>query len=381
MTDTLSLALERTGDWVDLIQTLVDIDSGPGDAEGMSAAYDVLATELESLGFTNERVPNGGPDVLVARRASSRAGAPRLGLLGHVDTVFAKGTPTERPFRVEGDRLTGPGVADMKAGLVVAIGALQLAGESVLDALDVTIIFNGDEESGSADSRDTILQIAESLDAAFVFEAGRLPNVMVKARRGAHRFDVVVSGKAAHTGVNPQDGANAIEAIAHHVLAIQELGRTTSGATVNVAIVNGGSRPNIVPDRAVARVDSRFDTDEAEASVVAGMQSLAGRGPVEGTSTEVISLDRRPAFNASADALADRYLAAASRLGFTVEAAATGGSSDGNFTSSVGVPTIDGLGAVGGGYHTADEFANTNTVADRAAIMATLLAAIAEEGL
>jgi glutamate carboxypeptidase len=145
-------------------------------------------------------------------------------------------------------------------------------------------------------------------------------------------------------------------------------------------MVSGGNRPNIIPDRAVLRVDSRFDTDEAESAVVAAMQSLAGDGPVSGTSTEIVSLDRRPAFTATADVLAGRYVASAARLGLAVEVVATGGSSDGNFTSAAGVPTLDGLGAVGGGYHTVDEFASTASVHERAAASAALLLSIAEEG-
>ena len=150
---------------------------------------------------------------------------------------------------------------------------------------------------------------------------------------------------------------------------------------MNAVMVSGGKRPNIVPDHAVLRVDSRFDTDEAENQVIAGVRALSGEGPVAGTSTEVISLDRRPAFTDTADDLAQRYVAAAGRVGVHVEAASTGGSSDGNFTSSVGVPTIDGLGAVGGGYHTADEFVTTTTVHERAAAFGALLVDVAGEGL
>ncbi len=380
MTDLLSAASDRSDDWVRLIGTIVDIDSGPDDRAGISSVYDVLGERLGRLGFEVERVETSGPHVLRGRRASAAPGAPRIGLIGHADTVFERGTPQERPFAIDGDRMTGPGVADMKAGLAVALGSLELLGEQTLDALDLTVVVNGDEESGSADSRDVIVDLAQHLDVALVFEAGRAPDSIVKSRRGAHRFDVIVRGLAAHTGVDPDAGANAIEAMAHHILAIQNLGRSTAGATVNAVMISGGSRPNIVPDHAVLRVDSRFDTEEAETVVIEGMQRLAGDGPVSGTSTEIVSLDRRPAFTATADSLADRYVTGAARLGLAIDVVGTGGSSDGNFTSAAGVPTLDGLGAVGGGYHTSGEFALISSVHGRAAATAALLRSIAEEG-
>src|SRR5690606_18600872 len=146
------------------------------------------------------------------------------------------------------DRVTGPGVADMKGGLVVAIAGLRLVGASVLDDLDLTVIVNGDEESGSADHRGAIARLAPDFDAAFAFETGRAADRVVVTRRGAHRFDVAVQGRPAHTGVNPEDGANAIEALAHHVLGVQKLGHGIDGATVNAVMISGGSRPNIVPE-------------------------------------------------------------------------------------------------------------------------------------
>ena len=146
MNDLLSAAKGRSDDWVQLIGSIVDIDSGPGDSAGMSAVFDVMSAELAALGFESERRVTDGPDVLVARRRSSNSEPLRIALIGHADTVFAKGTPTDRPFTRQDDRLTGPGVADMKAGLVVALGGMQLVGDRVLDSLDITFIVNGDEE-------------------------------------------------------------------------------------------------------------------------------------------------------------------------------------------------------------------------------------------
>jgi glutamate carboxypeptidase len=367
---------ERQEEWVGLLGEIVDIDSGPGDAAGIGRVYDVLERELAGIGFTVERLPTPGPDLLVARRPGRVQGARRVALIGHADTVFPAGTAAERPFRRDGERLRGPGVADMKGGLVVAIAGLSLAGEDVLDQLDLTVVVNGDEESGSAESRETIERLAPDFDVALVLEPGRPSDGFVVSRRGAHRFDVTVTGRPAHTGVNPEEGANAIETAAHHVLAIQELGRRTPHATVTAVLISGGSRPNIVPERARIRVDSRFDHDEAEAAVVAGIRALAGSGPVQGTTTTVTSLDRRPAFQARPEAtfLAKLVLEAGAELGMELSGEPTGGSSDGNFTSAAGVPTLDGLGAVGHDYHTPDEYVLTASLPRRAALLGSLLA-------
>lgn len=379
MSELLAAARDRQDEWLAVLEAMVSVDSGPGDADGIARVYDLAERELSQLGFgSSERLPTAGPEVFVARRAGHAEPALRLLLIGHADTVFAAGTVDERPFARRGDRVTGPGVADMKGGIVVAIAGLALAGSDVLDRLDITFLLNGDEESGSADSRETIERLAPDFDAALVFEPGRPPNRIVASRRGAHRFDVVVQGKAAHTGVNPQDGANAIETAAHHILTVQELGRSIAGATVTAAMIEGGRRPNIVPDRCVIRVDTRFDTDEAESAVVEGIRALAGDGPVPGTTTEVRSLDRRPAFAAVAAELDALYKQVASEMGLEITSEPTGGSSDGNFTSAKGVPTLDGLGAVGHDYHTADEYVLVDSIAERAAVFAGLLHRLAD---
>lgn len=374
MSALLETARARSREWVDLLGQIVDIDSGPGDTAGIGRVYDVLDAALGALGFDSERVSTPGPDVFVARRPG-RGNGPRIALIGHADTVFAKGTVQERPFTRDGDQVRGPGVADMKGGLVVALAGLDLAGPEVLDRLDLTVIVNGDEESGSADSRAVIEELAPGFDATLVFEPGRPADGFVVSRRGAHRFEVAVTGRPAHTGVNPDDGANAIETAAHHILAIQELGRSIPDATVNAVMISGGTRPNIVPEHAAIRVDSRFDNDEGERAVVSGMQALEGPGPVDGTTTVVRSLDQRPAFEARPEAasLARLVLDTGRELGFELTAEATGGSSDGNFTSAAGVPTVDGLGAVGHDYHTPDEFVLVDSIPQRAALLGSLL--------
>lgn len=367
--------------WIALLGEIVNIDSGPDAAVGAHAVMDRLGAELTPLGFTVERRPtDGGPDVFVGRRPASQAGSPRVLLIGHADTVFFAGTAAERPFTITDGIATGPGVADMKGGLVVMVAALAAMDPTDLDRLDVTIMVNGDEEQGSQHSQPHFVVAARDADVALVFEPGRAGGMAVHARRGAQRYRVVVVGKAAHTGVNPQDGANALEALAHHILAIQQLGRDVAHGSVTAAVAQGGNRPNIVPDAAWVHVDARFDDAPTAERIHAGMLALDGTSPVDGTTTTLELLDGRPAFLRSegADRLIGEFAAAAADLGMPFGTVATGGSSDGNFTAGEGVPTVDGLGAVGSGYHTRDEQLEIASVATRARLLAAALVRISQ---
>lgn len=368
--------------WVGLLRELVNIDSGPDAVGGVHQVLDRLTPEFEALGFTTERrAMADAPDVLIATRPG-RSGARRVLFLGHADTVFPAGTVAKRPFTIHDDgRATGPGVADMKAGLVVMLAALAALPTAALGGLHLTVMVNGDEESGSAGSRGAIEAEAEHAELALVFEPGRPPHTAVHARRGAQRYRIQVAGRAAHSGVEPDAGANAIEALAHHVLAVQDLGRRTSGGSVTAVIAGGGSRPNIVPDAAWLDVDARFDTAEVGAAIHAGVLALAETSPVAGTTTRVEMLEGRPAFaNAGDDrSLQALFVGAADGLGIPLAFTDTGGSSDGNFAAAFGVPTLDGLGAVGVGYHTADESIELATLASRAVVTAGALERLASE--
>ena len=165
----LEQSRDRLPEWIDLLREIVDVDSGPGDIEGIDAVYETLVERLVPLGFEFDRHETAGPEVLRGRRAAAGGARMRLVLVGHADTVFPSGTSDHRPMEVRGDRITGPGVADMKGGLVVAVSGLSLAGPAVLDRLDVDILVNGDEESGSLHSRRTIEELTPGADAVLVF--------------------------------------------------------------------------------------------------------------------------------------------------------------------------------------------------------------------
>ena len=368
----------RREDAITLLEELVNIDSGPGQIQGLTEVIEIADREMTALGMKIERVTlEGGIPALIAR---SQATGPRILLLAHLDTVFPPGTSTDRPFRRESDRAFGPGVADMKGGFVgmwLALKCLSHAG--ILPRLPVDVLVNTDEESGSGISRSLIEHAAEQAAWALVFEPARPSGDLVSRRRGHRRFKVMMTGKAAHTGVEPEKGANAIVALSKLIAALdQAVPSFPSDTSLTVSLVSGGTGVNIVPDLAVASVDVRVPDTDAADRIEAIISELASRTWLEGTQANLVKFaERPPMFEVpGAKQLMATLEGAASSLGLPIRFTATGGGSDGGITSSMAVPTIDGLGPVGGGYHTADEFLLLATLPERAAIAAAALVAL-----
>ena len=242
--------------WLNLVAQMVNVDSGPGDADGADRMVEILSSAWSDIRCSVEVVPGDSPLLLIKRAGPG----PRVLMVGHYDTVFPEGTAAGRPFHMEDGRGFGPGSADMKSGLVT-----QLASVSLLEpeCCDLTVLINGDEESGSVDSRTVIEQQASRADFALVFEPGEPDGAIVVGRPGVRRFRISTHGRAAHSGVEPEKGRNAIEGIAHLALAVQELGRGGDFGTVTVSQITGGTRPNIVPAEASMVVDARVPTDSA----------------------------------------------------------------------------------------------------------------------
>jgi glutamate carboxypeptidase len=282
------------------------------------------------------------------------------------------------PVRLANGRLHGPGSFDMKGGIVIAIEALRALAALVPAPLPRTaVLLTGDEETGSAASRDVIEREARRSDAVFVLEPA-LPGGAVKtARKGCGEFELSVRGVAAHAGIEPEKGASAVLELAEQLLAIDGLQDATRGTTINAGVVAGGTRPNVVPDEARAVIDVRAWTS-AEAERLAG--SLRGRRPRrERTSLHWSGGFDRPPFERTpaVAALFDTARAVAAELGFQLNEGATGGGSDGNFAAALGVPTLDGLGAEGDGAHGLHEHVLVDRLAPRAALLAGLILRIA----
>jgi glutamate carboxypeptidase len=373
--------------WLQLLERLVNQDSGAGDSPGISEAAELVRLELVKLGFDITSMPVGEPEtpLLIARnKVASSAVVPRIAMLGHVDTVFPRGTATERPFKLDADCAYGPGVADMKGGIVVMLGMLDALRESgVLEALMVTVVINGDEESGSVGSRSSIEGVARQSDLSLVFEPGRPDGSFVVERRGLQRYRLEVKGRAAHTGVDPQRGASAIDALSRKVLALHELTDPSRNLTVSVGVMRGGSRPNVIADHAVAEVDVRVADMDTYTWVSEAIIEIAGREDVPGTTGSAALYAERPPMSRDdrIESLGGLYGDCAVAFGEEFRMTATGGGSDGNFTGALGIPTLDGLGPVGDGYHSSREFVRIETLESRMAISAAVMGIVSETGL
>jgi len=362
--------LER---WLSLLQTLVDVDSGSRDLEGVAAVIDTLEARWRSLGFTTERTNTKTGPQLVSRRLSPQPDAPTLLLIGHVDTVFERGTAALRPFELKDGRAYGPGVADMKGGLVAMLAVVEaLKAQDKLDLANFVVLNNCDEEIGSPCSRAIVEALCPESDAALIFEPGRADGSIVTERKGGQTYSLKVKGKAAHAGVNPQLGASAILALSKKVVALHELNDYNRGLTLNVGLVQGGTRLNIVADQATAEIDVRTPTQALAEAVKAAIERIAAHEDVPGTGAQLDCLSERAPLvpTPQTQPLIQVYRETASELGLTWGCSGTGGGSDGNFTAAQGVPTLDALGPVGGLYHSAEEYLDVASLPLRVALSA-----------
>ncbi len=365
------------------LEQLVNVDCGSYTPSGVNLVADFMTDALQSLGATVERTPHeageGQPqlgDLVVGRLTGE---GPRLLLIGHMDTVFDPGTAAQRPYRSEGGKAFGPGVTDMKAGLLAglhAIGALADAGKRP----NVTFVANPDEEIGSPFSTPVIRALAPEHDVVLVLECARANGDIVSARKGIADYHVTITGRAAHAGVEPEKGRSAILEAAHQVLALHALNGRWPTVTVNAGVIGGGTRPNVVPERCSLEVDLRAATVAAFEAAAAEIERLASAPTVPDVRVELARTAGHPPMektDASAR-LAALAVEIAGELGFPLKDAATGGASDANTTAALGVPTLDGLGPVGGDDHSVDEWLDLSSVVPRTALLAALMARIGE---
>ena len=299
-------------------------------------------------------------------------GAAPILLLCHHDTVWPEGTLERLPFRVDGDRVTGPGGYDMKAGIVEAAFALEHARPK----RPVVVLSTSDEEIGSASSRALIEDTARHAVAVLVLEPAVSGGALKTARKGIADFILEVDGRAAHAGTEPEKGISAIEELAHQVLALKMMADPGSGTTINVGVVHGGTRPNVVAARARAEIDVRFTSGSEADRIVAAIHGLRPR--LEGARLRISGgVDRPPMErNPGVVRLAQLAQALAADLGFPLSEASVGGASDGNFTAALGVPTLDGLGPDGGGAHADSEHLLLESWLRRTQLLRSLIEAL-----
>jgi len=302
--------------------------------------------------------------------------AGQLLVLGHYDTVYSTGTLRQMPFRISAGRAYGPGAFDMKAGIVQALFALETLQRSNTDPRKrLVFLWTSDEEIGSESSRKLLETEARRSDAVLVLEPSFGPRGLLKtARKGVGEAELIVQGRASHAGLAPEEGINAIHELAQQIARIEKWNDLRRGVTINAGIIEGGSRTNVIPERARAVLDLR-------ALRASDMRSLERRlhalRPIhKGARLEISGgFDRPPLERKVSATLFARARSLAAKMGLSLGECTVGGGSDGNFTAALGVPTLDGLGAVGDGAHSSHECVVINTMPARAALLASLLAA------
>ena len=363
----LVAATESLDTIVRQIGELVAIESPSRDADRVAESGRALLQLIESeTGLKGELVDSPvGPHVVV--RATSR---PAVLFLGHHDTVHPVGTLAQRPFMNANGELRGPGVFDMKAGIVQALHAVRIATAGGVASSGVSMLFTADEEIGSKTSRALIEELARDVDAVLVLEPSADGGALKTARKGTGTFEVTIEGRASHAGLEPEKGINALVELANQVQRINEFGNAALGTTVTPTVASAGTTDNTVPDRAVVLVDARVVVPDEKVRVEALMNSL--EPVVDGAKISVSGSLHRPPMHES---MSVELFAVAREVareidGVNLDGVAVGGGSDGNFTAAIGVRTLDGLGAVGGGAHGANEHVIVESIPFRTALLA-----------
>lgn len=369
---------------VALLEEVVNVDSGSYDKAGVDAVGAKFEAFFASQGLATMREASATyGDAIHVRLDDQPSNEPPIVLMGHRDTVFPKGEVARRRFRIEGGRAYGPGVADMKAGLVMnafVLAAFQKFGGA---PSPMVALFTGDEEIGSPEGRAVIEAEARNARVVFNSEPGRVSGNVVSGRKGGVFSHFAIEGKAAHSGGNFKDGISAIGELAHKIVAIHALTELDAGITLNVGLVSGGQSVNTVAPSAEGQIDLRYIDPPQRARIMAAIEKIMATSYVPGTNSvltirgEFLPLVQTPA----AKAMLELYQGAAADSGFRTEGEFTGGCADSGFTAAMGAPTLCGVGPVGGKAHSPEEFLDIESIVPRAQAMARAILRLEQAGL
>jgi glutamate carboxypeptidase len=358
------------------IRPWVEIESPTTEPDAVNRLVDLVEGEFESIGMQVERMAGRDQrgDHLRARTPWGGDG-PGILVLGHLDTVHPLGVLyNQLPLRIDGNRVYGPGIADMKGGAYLALNAVRyLVSKGETTPLPITFVYNSDEEVGSHTSKDLIEETARRAKHVLVCEPGRNGGSVVTARKGSGRFTVSVTGRPSHSGTNHADGRSALTELAHQILKLEAMTDYERGITVNVGVVRGGTRPNVVPGEAMAEVDWRMSTPETAEEMLG---KILGLQPITPDVAVVVTgqLNRYPyTKNEAIDRLYRHAKGLAAKIGMDLQDMATGGGSDGNFTAAMGLPTLDALGADGADAHTYNEHIYLDQLVPRQTLLIRLM--------
>jgi glutamate carboxypeptidase len=365
-------------DFLSLWREIVNIDSGTGDVAGGAKVIALLSGRLKALGAevrTETAEAPGLPDNLLA--SFHGTGKGRILVIAHVDTVFGPDTARQRPFRIEGDRAHGPGVGDEKAGVVNAVMALKILHDmGFKNFATITLLVETSEERGSTGTQKLIRALATQHDVEFNMEPGDPPDAITVWRKGSSNVHIQVKGRAAHAGVAPQDGRNAATELIHQIDSIKDAAPLSGdGPTLNLTLLKAGERSNIIPEAAEATFSLRIRKPEEREQVLDKLRAAAAKTAVPDTSVAVVSEPGYPPLmeTADVDALADGAAAIYAELGKSVGRSGNGGASESAVAQSVGTPALDGLGLVGGDFHTDHEWVDLNSLTPRLYLFTRLL--------
>lgn len=362
-----------------MLEEVVNIDSGSYDKAGVDAHGQYWIDQYGKIGFTAERFRNEveGDNILLTHKDADSTQINTLILL-HLDTVFEKGTASERPFSLnqEGTEAYGPGVIDMKASHVLVYTALKALIEKGLDGYkNVEILLNSDEEIGSHASRELIEARAKGKDWALVMEPARKNGAIVSARRGVGNYRLEIKGKAAHAGIEPENGISAIEELSYKIQELHALSDFDAGLSVNVGLISGGSSVNTVAPNATCAIDVRISTKEQGVEIDKKIREVCKTPHLKGIELTLTGGINRPPMvkDAGTEALLHHIYAAAKEIDLEFTDIHTGGGSDASFTADVGTATVDGLGPIGGGQHSEAEYLVVPSFTERTLLFTHLL--------
>lgn len=353
-----------------LLKLLVETESPSLDKAAVNRVGAIVADEARKLGANVEIIPNKETGDHVLSKWGN--GSKGILLLCHMDTVFPLGTLVKMPYHEADGKIFGPGTLDMKAGIVISLAAIEEARKHGMTR-PVTLLCTSDEEIGSETSRKWIESLAKESELVLVLESALVDGSLKTWRKGVGEFWVKVKGRAAHAGGDHEKGRNAIEEMAHQVIAIQKLTDYSKQTTLNVGVIHGGTVSNVVPEETVIQVDVRVMQPGEWERLEVEMGKL--KPVLDGTSIEITGgLNRPPMpFDETMKATFEKAKSIAAQIGMELKAGGTGGSSDANFVAPLGIPVMDGLGAIGEGYHSEREYIFADSLDQRVKLVSTLL--------
>lgn len=362
--------------YLEELRTLVNTDSGTKTIAGVSSIADILSQLFTASGWSVSRVdlgPEVGPGLFVSNVPDAKIFDVLL--VGHMDTVFPPGTAHERPMTIADGKVFGPGVSDMKSGLLSILWALRMMGPEEKAALRIAVVMNPDEETGSLQSHEWIASIARRSKRVLVCEAARSDGSLVKARKGMARYRIVFNGVAAHAGNDPEKGRSAITALAHAVLFLTALQNEDRGTTINTGVITGGEAANVVAEHAEAVIDIRFRENGEFKRVRKALYALPVYTFSEGVTFTIFAEAYLPAMSPTAETeVLMRYVENIGQTeGIDIGWSAVGGGSDANAISVLGIPTLDGFGPIGAGFHSQEEYLELSSIASRTKLLASVI--------